>query len=395
MLEKALKGSPRYWSWLAFLSVFILLGVGLFVFVQLQEGLGSTTGLQRDVPWGFYIAQLTFLVGVAASAVMVVLPYYLHDYKAFGRLCVLGEFLAISALTMCLLFVLVDLGQPMRGLNIFLHPQPRSMLFWDSVVIFGYFFINAVVAWVTFKSERAGVAPPAWIKPIILLSIPWAVSIHTVTAWLYCGLGGRPFWLTAILAPRFLASAFASGPSLLILLCLIVRRFTTFDPGQEAIKKLSVIVTYAMLLNVFFVIMEVFTAAYSGIPEHMHHFKYLFFGFEGVDNLVPWMWTSEFLAAVALVILVVPRLRHQQGFLVAAAVCVIASIWIDKGMGMVVTGFVPSPLGTVPEYTPAFSEVMITVGIYAIGALMLTLFYKIATEVRAERSLYQQARTDA
>ena len=390
MLDKALKGRPRYWIWLAFLSLFIAIGAGLWVFVQLQHGLGSTTGLQRDVPWGFYIAQLTFLVGVAASAVMVVLPYYLHNYKVFGRLAVLGEFLAISALTMCLLFVLVDLGQPMRGLNIFLHPHPRSMLFWDSVVIFGYFFINAIVAWMTFKSERAGVPPPGWVKPIIILSIPWAVSIHTVTAWLYCGLGGRPFWLTAILAPRFLASAFASGPSLLILLCLLVRKFTTFDPGKEAIKKLSIIVTYAMILNIFFVIMEVFTAAYSNIPEHLEHFKYLFFGLEGVDNLVPWMWTSEVLAAVAIVLLLVPRFRNDERFLVVAAVAVIASIWIDKGMGMVVTGFVPSPLGTVPEYTPAFYEVMITIGVYAIGAFMLTVFYKIATEVRAERRLYQQ-----
>ncbi len=75
--------------------------------------------------------------------------------------------------------------------------------------------------------------------------------IHTVTAYLYCGLPGRGFWLTAILAPRFLASAFAAGPSVLILLCYLIRKISKFDPGWEAIQTLSKIVCYALIANVF------------------------------------------------------------------------------------------------------------------------------------------------
>jgi Ni/Fe-hydrogenase subunit HybB-like protein len=222
MLEKALLGHRRYWMWMAFLGVII--GIGVVCYLrQFSVGL-AVTGLSRDVAWGLYIAQFTFLVGVAASAVMVVLPYYLHDYKAFGKMTILGEFLAVASVTMCVLFIFVDMGMPVRIVNVFLHPSPHSMMFWDTIVLNGYLVINLVIAFVTLSSERKDMPPPRWIKPVILLSIPWAVSIHTVTAFLYAGLSARPFWLTAILAPRFLASAFAAGPALLILLALLIRR---------------------------------------------------------------------------------------------------------------------------------------------------------------------------
>ena len=382
MLERVFTGGRYYWTLVLVLSFVSL--VGLLTFgVQFNEGL-TITGMSRDVPWGFYIAQLTFLVGVAASAVMVVLPYYLHDYKAFGKLTILGEFLAIPAVVMCMAFVTVDLGQPMRAMNIILHPTPNSMLFWDMIALSGYLVLNIVISMVTFGAERKGVAPPKWIKPIIILSIPWAVSIHTVTAFLYSGLEGRAFWMTAILAPRFLASAFASGPSLLIILCLIVRKFTKFDAGKEAIQALAKIVTYAMVMNVFFVGVELFTALYTDIPEHIHHFEYLFFGLEGKAALVPWMWTAQVLALTSLVLLLFPKIRANENRLFYICIAVVSAVWIEKGLGMVVTGFIPNPLGEVVEYWPTLPEMLISFGIYAMGALVLTGLYKIAISVRED-----------
>ena len=382
MLEKALTGSRRWWTLLAVLAAFVAVGFATYL-RQLSVGLGIT-GLTRDVPWGLYIAQLTFLVGVAASAVMVVLPYYLHHYKAFGKLAILGEFLAISAVIMCLLFVFVDIGQPRRIMNVMLYPSPRSILFWDMIVLNGYLVLNVVISRATFRAERAGTPPPAWVKPLIYLSIPWAVSIHTVTAFLYSGLAARPFWLTAILAPRFLASAFAAGPALLILLTLLLRRITSFDAGKEAVAKLGEIVAYAMVVNVFFVALELFTALYSSIPEHVEHFKYLYLGLHGHGVLAPWMAVSVALAAVALVLLVIPQLRRRDGLLAVAAVAVVGSLWIEKGLGMVITGFVPSPLGHVKEYWPTLPETLIALGIYAVGGLVLSVLFKIAIGVREE-----------
>jgi molybdopterin-containing oxidoreductase family membrane subunit len=219
---------------------------------------------------------------------------------------------------------------------------------------------------------------------VILLSIPWAVSIHTVTAFIYSGLAARPFWMTAILAPRFLASAFASGPALLILFCLVLRRLTRFDAGDEAIRKLAMIVTYAVLLNIFFVLMELFTAFYSAIPEHVEHMRYLYLGLDGHRELVPWMWLSAALVVAAAVVLVVPRTRNATGPLTFACIAVVVSIWIEKGLGMVVTGFVPSPLGHVTPYVPTVPEVLIASGIYALGALLITVFYKITLSLRGE-----------
>jgi molybdopterin-containing oxidoreductase family membrane subunit len=252
------------------------------------------------------------------------------------------------------------------------------------VVLNGYLLLNAVISRVTLVAERNGEAPPSWVKPVILLSIPWAVSIHTVTAFIYSGLAARPFWMTAILAPRFLASAFCSGPALLILLCLVLRRVSRFDAGERAIRQLAVIITYAMLTNMFFVAMEFFTAFYSNIPEHTAHFRYLFFGLEGHAELVPWMWTAEVLALAALLVLLRPSLRDRTGWLAAASVAVVISVWIEKGLGMVVTGFVPSPLGHVTAYVPTLPELSISLAVYAFGALMVTIFFKITLSVRGQ-----------
>ncbi len=382
MFEKALSGDRRYWTWIG--SLLVVMAIGAYCYVlQLTEGL-HITGLSRDVTWGFYIAQFTFMVGVAASAVMVVLPYYLHDFKAFGKLTVLGEYVAVASVVMCILFITVDLGQPGRAANMFLHPTPSSILFWDSVVLGGYFMLNAIITRVALVSERKGVAPPKWVKPIIILSIPWAISIHTVTAFIYSGLAARPFWMTAVLAPRFLASAFAAGPALLILFCLILKKVTKFDAGQGAIQKLATIMTYAMLANVFFILMELFTAFYSGIPEHLHHFQFLYVGYHGNTTLVPFMWASSILAIITIVVLLQQKLRLRAGWLAAACVMAVVSIWIEKGLGMIVTGQVPSVLGKVPDYFPTLPELAITLSIYAFGALLITIFYKIALSVRGE-----------
>ena len=382
MLENALKGNRYYWGWLAVLAVVI--GVGFLCYLkQFHEGLGIT-GLSRDVTWGFYIAQFTFLVGVAASAVMVVLPYYLHDYKAFGKITILGEFLAIASVIMCILFIVVDLGQPMRMVNLMLHPSPKSMIFWDTVVLNGYLFLNVIISRVMLDAERKSIAPPKWIKPIVYLSIPWAVSIHTVTAFLYSGLGGKAFWMTAILAPRFLASAFSGGPALLILLCLLLRKITKFDAGREPIQKLAIIVAYAMAANLFFILMEIFTAFYSGIPEHTNHFVYLFVGLEGHNALVPWMWTSVILGVVSLILLIAPKTRADENILAFACAGTFISLWIDKGLAMVVVGFIPSSLENITEYCPTLPELCISLGVWAIGFFILTVLYKIALTVRGE-----------
>jgi Ni/Fe-hydrogenase subunit HybB-like protein len=382
MLEKAIYGGRRYWVWIFFLLGLISVGFLAYLY-QFKNGLG-VTGMSRDVSWGLYIGQFTFLVGVAASGVMVVLPYYLHDYKKFGRLTILGEFLAIAAVIMCMLFIFVDLGQPLRVLNVILHPTLHSVMFYDMLVLSGYLFLNLLIGWTVLGAERKEVAPPKWVKPLIILSIAWAPSIHTVTAFLYAGIPGRHFWLTAILAARFLASAFAGGPALLIILALIVRKYTKFDPGKEAIQSLGKIVTYCMLINVFFLGLELFTAFYSQIPGHMYSFIYLYAGLHGYNQLVPIMWVSSILAVISIGLLVFPQIRKNESLLAVACVATFFSLWIDKGFGLVIGGFVPNPFEKITEYWPTLPEALITLAVWAIGFLVLTILYKIAISIKEE-----------
>jgi len=382
MLEIAIKGSKNYWSWIVFLL--LVMGAGFIVYIdQFMNGL-MITGMSRDVSWGFYIANFTFLVGVAAGGVMVVIPYYLHNYEKFHRITILGEFLAVAALIMCLLFIMVDLGQPIRAFNVMLYPSPKSMLFYDMLVLNGYLILNIVIGWKVLEAERNQVEPPFWTKPLIYLSIPFAIGIHTVTAYLYCGLPGRGYWLTAILAPRFLASAFAAGPAFLIILCYLIRKFTKFDPGWEAMQTLAKIVCWAIIANLFFFLCEVFTVYYSNIPGHKAHLQYLLFGYHGYHALVPWMWTGLILMFTGAVFLIIPQLRNNKTLLPFTCAMIFFGAWIDKGLGMISGGFVPSPLHHVTEYAPTKPEIMITLAVYATGFLVLTLLYKLATQVKEE-----------
>jgi len=379
MIEKSLKGDHIYWAWVAFLLVMI--GIGFIAYMrQWDLGLGIT-GMGRDISWGLYIANFTFLVGVAASGVMVVLPYYLHNFKVFARITIFGEFLAVAAVTMAMLFIFVDLGQPARVFNIILYPSPHSVLFWDMIVLSLYLILNIIIGWRTLEAEHQEEAPPIWLKPLVFISIPLAFSIHTVTAFIFSGLGARPFWLTALLAPRFLASAFASGPAILIIMCIIMRRFAKFDIGQEATQKIALIITYALSIHIFFFLVEIFTVFYGGIPEHVHHFEYLL-GRGGQSILTISAWISLILIWIAFLLMINPQTRKTEGTLIYALLAVIIAVWIEKGLSFIVPGFIPSPLGEIARYSPTLAEIFITIGVWSVGILILTVLYKVTVSIK-------------
>ena len=382
MLEKLLTGPKRYYLWLLFLLCVIGL-CALAYCVQVMTGLG-VTGMNRDVSWGLYISQFTYFVGVAASAVMLVLPAYFHHYVKFKRMIIFGEFMAVAAVCMCALFIVVDLGQPHRMANVMLHPTPNSVMFYDMIVLIGYLCLNIIIGWVTLEAERLQVDPPKWIKPLVYLSIIWAFSIHTVTAFLYAGIPGRHYWLTAIMAARFLSSAFCSGPAILLLLLFIVRRLTGFDPGRDAIKTLATIIVYAMCINVFFYLLEIFTSFYSNIPGHMEPIIFLFQGHGGHLAWVSYfMWAAVIMAIASLAILIPPQTRTGK-YLPHALVMLVLASWIDKGLGLLIGGFTPNMYETFTPYMPIGNEITVALGVYAIGALVLSLLWKIALGVKRD-----------
>lgn len=393
MIEYALRGSKKYWLWLAFLGLFSFIGFYFYIFHQLKIGLGIT-GMSRDVSWAFYIANFTFLVGVAASAVTIVLPYYWHNHKVYSKMTLIGEFLAVSAITMCLLFVVFDMGQPMRVFNVLRYPTPNSILFYDVIVLNGYLILNLICAWTVLHSYYKGTSYPSWLKPIIYIAIMWAPLIHIVTAFIYQGLPGRHYWLTAIMAPKFLASAFCSGPALLVILASLLKKVADFDIGEKAFNTLGKTITYFYIAFIAFYLFEIFTSFYSNIPGHKASFLYLFTGYEGHAEWVPFMWTAVILAVIALVLLINPNTRKKETTLVLASIAVFFSAYIEKGIGLVTGGFTPNPFETITPYRPTFPEIMITLGVWATGFLVLTILYKIVLEVDRRRNLIVKLKKD-
>mgnify|MGYP001579659039 FL=1 len=378
------KGGMVFYAWVAFLLV--LIGFGLSVYAkQLDRGL-IITAMRNQVSWGFYIANFTFLVGVAAAAVLLVIPAYLYQFKPIKEIVLFGEMIAITAVTMCILFIMVDLGQPLRILNILPKPIgmmnfPASLLAWDVIVLSGYLLINSLLVLYTLYRLSVGKEYKlSLVLPLILLSIPWAISIHTVTAFLYNGLSARPFWNASILAPRFLASAFCSGPALMLIILQLMRKFSKVEIDNKAIFKISELIAYTMGINLFLLGAEIFKEFYSG-GIHKAPLEYLYFGLHGKNLLTPWMWASLIANITAFIIFLIPKTRENFVTLNIGAVLIFIGVYIEKGLGLIVPGFIPDSLGEIYEYWPTNTESIITIGIWAVGALLYTLMVKFAIPI--------------
>ncbi len=378
----AFQGDWRYYLWMGFLSVLCLVGLNAYA-KQIVHGL-AVTGMSDQVSWGVYIANFTFLVGVAAAAVMLVIPVYIYKNQELHDLVIFGELLAVAAIIMCLAFVTVDLGRPDRfwhlipGIGRFNFPG--SMLSWDVIVLNGYLLLNVYICGYLLFCRYQDKKPSKWFYiPFVFIGIVWAISIHTVTAFLYVGLGGRPFWNSAIVGPRFIASAFTAGPALIILALQIIRRVTLYRIADRALLTLRGIVQVSMLINVFLLFNEVFKEFYTG-NLHVASARYLYFGLHGHNALVPWIWTAISFNLTAAVLLVLPVSKSLK-WLDLACVLAIVGIWIEKGMGLVVPGFVPTPLGEIVEYSPSLNETLICVGIWAFGLLCYTIFLRMSVPI--------------
>jgi Ni/Fe-hydrogenase subunit HybB-like protein len=378
-----IRGNKWYYLWIGFLFTLIIWG-GLGYLEQLRDGL-IVTNMRDSVSWAFYIGNFTFLVGVAAAAIMLVIPAYIYNWKPIKEVVIFGELLAISAVIMCMLFVIVDVGNPLRlwhmlplagTLNV-----PSSLLGWDFLVLNLYFLINIViVSYLLYKLFSKKAYNKSFLYPLILLSIPMAIAIHTVTAFLYNGLGARPYWNTALLAPKFLASAFCSGPAVLLILFQILKKTTTFQIKDEALQKIAELMAYAMFINLFFFFSEVFKEVYSD-SEHIVHLKYLFQGIRENRDIVIYGWTSVILSIIAFLLFLIPAARKNTITLNIGAILIYFGVYIEKGIALLIPGFTPDVLGQIYVYRPSLTEIRISAAIFSVGFLIFTLLTKVAVAI--------------
>lgn len=385
-------GSKKYHIWMAVLTFIMLVGMYCYS-IQLDQGL-SVTGMTDRVSWGLYISNFTFLVGVAAAAVMLVMPTYVLKDIDFKQAVLIGEGIAVAALIMCLAFVIADMGGPsvlwhmIPGIGVFNFPS--SMLTWDVLVLNGYLFLNiSIPLYILFRHYQGKKSKKSVYIPGALISVFWAVAIHLVTAFLYQGLQARPFWNNALLGPRFLASAFAAGPALIILVLAIIRTYTEFSIKDKTIKKIAMVVTVAAQINLIMLISELFKEFYAP-THHSESAYYLFFGLDGKSALLPWIWTAISLNVIATVLLTFHKLRNNFRVLFFACLILFVGIWIEKGFGLIVPGFIPGPYGKIAEYTPTGIEIGVTLGIWALGAFVFTILAKTAIKIETGRLRYKK-----
>ncbi|MHB8971671.1 MAG: sulfate reduction electron transfer complex DsrMKJOP subunit DsrP [Pirellulaceae bacterium] len=381
-------GDWRYHLWMLTLTLIALSGLYAYC-QQFVHGL-VTTGMTDQVSWGLYIANFTYLVGLAAAAAMLVVPVYVYGNLHLHDVVIFGELLAVAVIVMCLMFVTVDLGRPDRFMHLVQRFNfPLSMLTWDVIALNGYLLLNLhICGYLIYCAYRGQSPSKVFYVPFVFIAIVWAVSIHTVTAFLYVGLGGRPFWNSAIIAPRFLASAFAAGPAFIILTLQVVRRYTRHAVSDEALLTLRRIVQVAMLINMFLLACEVFTEFYTA-SAHIGSSRYLYFGLQGRHALVPWIWTAIGMNLVATALWLLPASRGLK-LLNIACMLSIVGIWIEKGMGLIVPAFVPTPLGEIVEYLPTLQEITICLGIWAFGLLLYTIFVRVSVPVLAGEVTYEK-----
>lgn len=378
-----IKGGKWYYSWIGLLFAMIIWG-GLGYFDQLKNGL-AVTNMQDSISWGFYIGNFTFLVGVAAAAVLLVVPAYVYNWKPIKEITIFGELLAISAVIMAISFVIVDVGGPFRLWHMipvigFMN-FPSSLLAWDSIVLGLYFFLNLfIVTYLLYKHFNKKKYNKKFLNPLILLSIPMAVSIHTVTAFLFNGLAARAYWNSALLAPKFIASAFCSGPAVLLILFQILKKTTKFEIKKEAIWKIAELMAYSMFLYLFLFFSEIFKEIYSD-TEHLVHLKYLFFGVKGHNDLVIYAWMSIIFSIIAFLLFLIPKTRKNVITLNIGAVLIYLGVYIEKGIALIIPGFSPDSLGQLYIYKPSPVEIRTALMITGAGFLLFTLMSKVAIEI--------------
>lgn len=376
-LRYIVKGGFAFYAWMGALSVFIVAMLYVF-YLQNTEGL-IVTGMTSQIHEGLYFSNLVFLVGVAAGAVTIVFPAYVYHHEGMHKVSVLGEMLAITAVIMVMMFVFAHMGRPDR----LWHMIPpwgiyslSSMLGWDVLVLTGYLILNVICGFYYLWCKYTGnPINKKWFIPLVFIAIVWALSIHTVTAFLIATMPARPMWAHTVMPIRFIATAFAAGPSLIIIIFLIIRNTTKFWIDDSAIKLLTTIVTWCLGIALFLTLSEVVIELYAR-TEHANGLYYLMFGLHGLNGLVPWFWSAVVLMVSSFILFLIPAVRNNMKLLPIACAMAFAGIWIEKGMGLIVPGFIPTPIGEVTEYYPTFVEWLMTLGIWAFGFFILTILLK-------------------
>lgn len=360
------RASRSFYAW-----IFILLGliaVGLFAWsVQLRYGL-VVTGTRNVVPWGLYVMNFIFFVGLAAGGLIIVSSVELFGVKKLAPLLKVGVIEAGTCVFLAMLFIIVDMGHPERAYWFILSPNPPSVLTYDFYILGIYLTLCIIDAYALFSGRTK------WMFPLSIVSLPAAIGIHSITAWVFGTIKSRPAWHSPIMAPIFISSAITSALGLMILITLLLPKVTKLRFDREIILYLRRILTVAVPIDVFFLFNELLIATLptSAMPE-----QYTAFLFILVERYAPVFWAETLIAAVIpMIIFLHPRTRNSIPAIAIASFMVVVGIFM-KRVYIIIVGMSYSPLGELVYYAPTVIEIAVMAGWIALGMLIFTLAIKI------------------
>jgi len=361
-----------------------VLGAGAWVY-QVINGL-AVTAMTNIVSWGLYITAFMFLVGLSAGGLIVSSSASVFNIKPFKAVAKPAVLLSTVCIILAALFIFVDLGQPARVLNLLISPRFNSPLIWDVVVIGVYLVISLAYLYYLQKPDLS--EKTRYIFSAVAL--PVAVLVHSVTAWIFGLQIARPIWHSALMAPLFVASALDSGLALLLVVLVILEGRGTLKLEEGLLSTLAGLLAVLVAVDVFFVFSEVLTALYPAEAKLMSYFDLLLSG-----SLAPFFWGEVILAVIPFLLLLSRRRRENKRLVVLASLLVVVGVFF-KRVWLVFSAYLLPLINSAPgvtlgkypvelahqnfgsvqvwatagSYTPTGVELLITIGLLALGVLL-------------------------
>lgn len=398
--------SIYYKIWIGLLLMIIAAATTMYV-RQLKIGLGTTD--MRDIAsWGLYIANFVFLIAVSLVGSLISAILKLSSIKWATPLTRIAEIIAVAALFSALLIIVVDMGRPDRLWHIFIYGRLQSPIVWDIIVVNTYLVISLLLLYLPLIPDIAMLRKnmthkPRWqqkmykvlslgwqgtseqyklltisVNVLIVLIIPIAFSIHTVTSWLFASTL-RPGWDSTIFGPYFVAGAFMVGSATVIMVMYVIRakyacKHYISDFHFNMMGKLLVLTS---LIYLYFNLNEFMVPAYKMKSGEGAHIIGLFTG-----EFAFLFWLVQIAGMMVPIILVLFKPFRKPKPLFIIATLVVIGAFFKRYLIVTPTMLHPFlPIQNYPasyhQYGPSFSEIMITTGSLAGVALVISIFIKL------------------
>jgi molybdopterin-containing oxidoreductase family membrane subunit len=399
----------RGWM-IAVVAFLALLALGLYAYsLQFAQGESVTnlydTGTRGGTPWGLYVVFVVYFVGVSFSGIAVAAVVRIINVPHLRPITRMAELLTIVALILGAFSVLVDLGQPARGIvNFFRYARPMSPFFGTfSLVISGYLFASLVYLYLASRPDAAYMASQrtrmAWLYRLwaagykdtpeerkrrsrmslwlAVALLPMLVMAHSTLGFIFGIQVGRPGWYSALQAPEFVVLAGISGIGLLMIVAavlrLVLREAKRLD--VRVFSWLGNFMTVLIVVYIYFLLAELLTAIYQGQRHELEISNALLKGRYAVL-----FWLSGGLLVLAGLtggVQMITR-RYSIPLLVAAGVLVTAAAILKRFLLVVPSLTMGQRLPYADGgYSPNWVEYSVILGLFALGALMYIAFLKV------------------